>query len=112
NSTLGGIGAKGIAALGPLRPLRIVADVELVRAGASELTLVLKSGRELRLGDNGDLRLKLAIAKQLLPLTVGPRYLHLTLPAAPRRERARAAGWRIQPSSRRLRLRYIPCKSH
>ena len=37
--------------------------------GDGELTLVLASGTELRLGDSGDLRLKLAIAKQILPLT-------------------------------------------
>jgi cell division protein FtsQ len=83
NSTLGGLGAKGVAALAPLRPLRIGADVRQVRTGEGELTLVLGSGTELRLGDNGDLRLKLSIAKQLLPLTLGARYVDISVPERP-----------------------------
>ena len=35
---------------------------------AGELTLVLRSGTEIRLGDPGDLRLKLAIAGRILRL--------------------------------------------
>ena len=83
NSTLGGLGAKGVAALAPLRALGIHAQVRQVRTGEGELTLVLSSGTELRLGDSGDLRLKLAIAKQLLPLTVGARYLDVSVPERP-----------------------------
>jgi cell division protein FtsQ len=83
NSTLGGLGAKGVAVLAPLRPLRLGADVRQVRAGDGELTLVLGSGTELRLGDSGDLRLKLSIAKQLLPLTVGARYVDISVPERP-----------------------------
>ena len=37
-----------------------------MRAKDAELTLVLGSGLELRLGDAGDLRLKLAIARRIL----------------------------------------------
>ena len=37
-----------------------------VRVGKNELTLVLGGGLELRLGDTGDLRLKLAIARRIL----------------------------------------------
>jgi hypothetical protein len=47
------------------------------------LTLVLGSGTEIRLGDSGDLRLKLAIVKQLLPVTGGARYLDLSVPERP-----------------------------
>ena len=83
NSTLGGLGAQGVAALAPLRPLRVGADVRQVRTGDGELTLLLGSGTEIRLGDSGDLRLKLAIAKQLLPVTSGARYLDISVPERP-----------------------------
>jgi cell division protein FtsQ len=83
NSTLGGLGARGVAVLAPLRAMRIRADVRQVRTGTGELTLVLTSGTELRLGDNGDLRLKLAIANQLLPLTIGARYVDVSVPERP-----------------------------
>jgi cell division protein FtsQ len=83
NSTLGGLGAQGVAALAPLRPLRMGADVRQVRTGDGELTLLLGSGTEIRLGDSGDLRLKLAIAKQLLPVTIGARYLDISVPERP-----------------------------
>jgi cell division protein FtsQ len=83
NSTLGGLGAQGVAALAPLSPLRVGADVRQVRTGDGELTLLLGSGTEIRLGDSGDLRLKLAIAKQLLPVTTGARYLDISVPERP-----------------------------
>jgi cell division protein FtsQ len=83
NSTLGGLGAQGVAALAPLRPLRVGADVRQVRTGDGELTLLLGSGTEIRLGDSGDLRLKLAIAKHLLPVTIGARYLDISVPERP-----------------------------
>ena len=83
NSTLGGLGAKGVAALAPLRSLRVGANVRQVSADDGGLTLVLGSGTELRLGDSGDLRLKLSIAKQLLPLTVGARYVDVSVPERP-----------------------------
>jgi cell division protein FtsQ len=83
NSTLGGLGAQGVAALAPLRPLRVGADVRQVQTGDGELTLLLASGTEIRLGDSGDLRLKLAIVKQLLPLTTGARYVDISVPERP-----------------------------
>jgi hypothetical protein len=83
NSTLAGVGARGVAALAPLAPLRVGVDVQQVRTGDGELTLVLGSGTEIRLGDSGDLRLKLAIVKQLLPVTGGARYLDLSVPERP-----------------------------
>jgi cell division protein FtsQ len=83
NSTLAGPGARGVAAVAPLRPLHIGATVRQVRADDGELTLVLASGTEVRLGDSGDLRLKLAIVKQMLPYTTGSRYLDVSVPERP-----------------------------
>jgi hypothetical protein len=44
---------------------------------------VLASGLQLRLGDSGDLKLKLSIAKQLLPLTPGAAYVDVSVPERP-----------------------------
>jgi cell division protein FtsQ len=82
NSTLGGPGARGVAALAPMRPLHVGADVRQVLVDGV-LTLVLASGTELRLGDSGDLRLKLSIAKRLLPLAAGARYVDVSVPERP-----------------------------
>jgi cell division protein FtsQ len=83
NSTLAGPGARGVAAVAPLAPLRVGADVRQVLTADGELTLVLGSGTELRLGDSGDLRLKLSIAKQLIPLTPGAVYVDVSVPERP-----------------------------
>jgi cell division protein FtsQ len=83
NSTLAGPGARGVAAVAPLRPLRVGADVRQVLTGDGELTLVLASGTELRLGNSGDLHLKLSIAKQLIPLTTGAAYVDVSVPERP-----------------------------
>jgi cell division protein FtsQ len=83
NSTLSGVGAKGVAAVAPLRPLHLAGAVRQVVTRDGELTLKLSSGTELRLGDSGDLRLKLAIAKQLLPLTGGAVYVDVSVPERP-----------------------------
>lgn len=83
NSTLAGPGARGVAAVAPLGPLGVGADVRQVLTADGELTLVLASGTELRLGDSGDLRLKLSIAKQLIPLTLGAAYVDVSVPERP-----------------------------
>jgi cell division protein FtsQ len=83
NSTLSGVGAKGVAAVAPLRTLHLADKVRQVLAADGALTLVLVSGTELRLGDSGDLRLKLAIAKQILPLTGGAAYVDVSVPERP-----------------------------
>lgn len=83
NATLGGPGARGVAAVAPLRPLQVGADVRQVLTADGELTLVLASGTELRLGNSGDLRLKLAIARQLIPLTNGATYVDVSVPERP-----------------------------
>ena len=83
NATLSGMGAMGVAAVAPLRSLRLDARVRQVVTGDGALTLVLSSGTELRLGDTGDLRLKLAIARRLLPLTHGAAYVDVSVPERP-----------------------------
>ena len=59
----GGIAA---AALAPIARHTFPTGVRFVRSSGSELTLVLDSGLEVRLGDIGDLRLKIAIARRIL----------------------------------------------
>jgi hypothetical protein len=60
--------------------------VRLVRGG-KELTLVLGSGLEVRLGDHGDLQLKLAIARRILHATTtvvsAGDYLDVSVPERP-----------------------------
>jgi cell division protein FtsQ len=60
------------------------ARVHVVRLGPAETTLVLRSGVELRLGREQDLRLKLAVAAQVLPrLGAGATYLDVAVPERP-----------------------------
>ena len=76
----------------PLRAARAVAPlpgarlprVASVRSGESELTLVLRSGVEVRLGDGSDRLLKLTIAHRILPSLVGTGgYVDVSVPARP-----------------------------
>src|SRR4051812_16867144 len=91
NATLAGVAAMGIAAVAPLKPLHIGADVRQVLTSDSDLTLVLGSGTELRLGNSGDIKLKLSIAKQILPIADGAAYLDVSVPERP------VAGYNPQP---------------
>jgi cell division protein FtsQ len=91
NATLGGDGAQAVRAVAPLDPLGIPAQVRAVRASHDELTLILAGGPELRLGDAGDLRLKLTIARRLLPLTTDAAYVDISVPERP------VAGYNSQP---------------
>jgi len=79
--------AAAPAALAPLRGASLPSGVHSVRVGAHMLTLELGNGLELRLGDTGDLRLKLAIARRILRAAVAPRaasgYLDVSLPERP-----------------------------
>jgi POTRA domain-containing FtsQ-type protein len=61
-----GDGGTAAAALGPLTGSAFAQRVLLVKAQGAELTLVLRTGVELRLGDPGDLRLKLVIGQRIL----------------------------------------------
>jgi cell division protein FtsQ len=74
-----GRGARAAALVGR----ELGADVRHVRSTDTELTLVLGSGRELRLGDATDLALKLAIARLVLPLATDERYVDVSVPTRP-----------------------------
>jgi hypothetical protein len=79
-------GAHAAAAVAPLAATRLPGRIRFVRAGPKELTLVLRSHTEVRLGDGGDLRLKLAIARRIL-LAVGTEvtggYVDVSVPERP-----------------------------
>lgn len=73
-------------AVAPLRSAPLPGRVENVKSGNGQLTLVLGSGFEVRLGDVGDLRLKLAIARRILAQTgaaTGPGYVDVSVPERP-----------------------------
>ena len=61
----------------PAGPLEAVRTVRV----AGELTLALRSGVEVRLGDSADLALKLRVARRVLPLAGRVRYLDVSVPA-------------------------------
>ena len=74
------------AALAALRGTRLPQPVRTVGGGMTALTLTLASGFELRLGDPGDLRLKLAIARRILVsvgVGAGSGYLDVSVPERP-----------------------------
>ncbi len=81
---LGAAPAEAAAALSLLRGAPLPGGVRVVQAGPKELTLVLGGGLQLRLGDGGDLRLKLAIARRILRQTgaasTGGGYLDVSVP--------------------------------
>jgi cell division protein FtsQ len=80
-------GARAVAALGPIAGTGFGPRILLVRATDDELTFVLRSGVELRLGDPGDIRLKLAIARRVLHAAgasaVAGSYLDVSVPERP-----------------------------
>jgi len=79
---------RGIRAAAVLDREALPARVHTVRTSGGELTFLLGSGIELRLGDERDLELKLAVAAQILPTlpppaTGGPQYLDVAVPERP-----------------------------
>jgi cell division protein FtsQ len=85
-----GSAVKAVRALAALDagPERLPARVAQARANDQELTLVLAAGTELRLADDEDLGLKLAVAREVLlalePNIDGwPAYVDLTVPGRP-----------------------------
>jgi cell division protein FtsQ len=80
-------GAAAAAAVMAVRREPLPQAVRVVTGGRAGLTLHLSSGLELRLGDPGDLRLKLAIARRILGsgaaqgVTAG--YLDVSVPERP-----------------------------
>jgi cell division septal protein FtsQ len=79
--------AAAATALAPLQGAALPGGVSSVRVGKDELTLTLGGGLQVRLGDTGDLRLKLAIARRILGQTGaalgGTGYLDVSAPLRP-----------------------------
>ena len=79
--------ASAATALAPLQSAALPGGVSAVRVGKDDLTLTLGGGLEVRLGDTGDLRLKLAIARRILGQTGaaagGTGYLDVSAPLRP-----------------------------
>jgi cell division protein FtsQ len=73
-----------VAAVAPLAGSRFPGRVSSVTTTAEELTLRLRSGLEIRLGDALDVPLKLAVAAQVIPL-LGTEtvYLDVAVPERP-----------------------------
>jgi cell division protein FtsQ len=76
--------SDSLAAVAPLQSVRFRARVASVRAESDELSLLLRSGLELRLGDATDVPLKLAVAAKVLPLVgADTRYVDVSVPERP-----------------------------
>lgn len=75
--------APAVAALAPVARLPFLGRVRSVRMGEGSVTLVLRSGVEVRLGDTSDVRLKIEIARRLLDGVVAPGYVDLSVPERP-----------------------------
>ena len=81
--TISGIPRAAVRAVAPLTHAPLPARVTSVRASESELTLVLRNGFEVRLGDGSGRALKLEIARRILP-ALGPEgYLDISVPKHP-----------------------------
>lgn len=81
---VGGQTLRAVQAVAPLAERPLPVRVASVRAGKTELTLVLRSGVEVRLGDEADRALKLELARRILPsLTPEETYLDVSVPARP-----------------------------
>lgn len=76
---------RAIRTLAPLLGTRFLQRVSTIRTRNGELTLLLRSGNEVRLGNRYLLRVKLELARRLLPsVPPGERaYLDLTVPKWP-----------------------------
>ena len=73
-----------VRAVAPLARRPLPAGVSAVRSTNQELTLVLRSGFELRLGDDSDRALKLELARRILPAVLASGgYLDLSVPERP-----------------------------
>ena len=80
---VGGIPEAAVRAVAPLTHAPLPARVASVRASDTELTLVLRSGFEVRLGDGSERALKLEIARRILPALGTEGYLDVSVPKHP-----------------------------
>jgi cell division septal protein FtsQ len=79
-----GLELRAVATVAPLVDRPLPARVTAVVATKDELTLRLRNGIELRLGDGADLAVKLEVARRILPqLEAGPGYLDVSVPDRP-----------------------------
>ncbi len=79
-----GDAASAVRAVAPLVRTPLPGRVSSVRFAPDELTLVQRSGLEVRLGDASDLALKLAVARRILPALAGlGGYLDVSVPERP-----------------------------
>jgi cell division protein FtsQ len=78
--TLAGSPAQAARVLGAAGALRLPGVVTTVRADDAELTLVLASGLEVRLGDSSNLALKLAVARRIVSRAQGACYVDVSVP--------------------------------
>ena len=75
---------RAVAAVAPLVERPLPAAVNSVVVGRDGLTLALRSGIELRLGDTSDLAVKLEVARRVLPQLGDLRgYLDVSVPERP-----------------------------
>lgn len=79
---------RSVLALRTVSAERLPARIRTVRGRGGELTFVLASGLELRFGEDTELALKVAAAREILPLLDqpalgGPTYLDLSVPERP-----------------------------
>jgi cell division protein FtsQ len=81
---LSGDPAAAVRAVAPLADRTLPVRVASVRATADELTLTLRSGVEVRLGDGSQLPFKLAVTARILPsLGEDDAYLDVAVPKRP-----------------------------
>lgn len=79
-----GLQLRAVSTVAPLRAKPLPVAIASVIATREELTLVLRTGLELRLGDSSDLPVKLEVARRVLPRVAGSRgYLDLSVPERP-----------------------------
>lgn len=79
-------GLRAVRALALARAARFGGRIRMVRARELDLTFVLRSGLELRLGDLREVPLKLGVASQVLPKLLsegGYAYLDVSVPERP-----------------------------
>jgi cell division protein FtsQ len=75
---------RAVAAVAPLAVRPLPVPVASVTAARGELSLELRSGLELRLGDVRDLAVKLEVARRVLPQLAGSEdYLDVSVPERP-----------------------------